>query len=257
MGKPIKAAAGFAAFFFLAAPASANAGVTLSLGIGAMAATTAVTLLLFLWAGAGQPIGRRAGIIGLELLFLAMVVYLSFYPVGVFGMLLLLLVTLQAIGVGVYLIGCGWGWRKAEEKRAMAAGVMTIAAAIGLGSLGTSGFEMGSRVLDLSNLGGIRSALSVYYGDMEGQFPADLDALTIGGKYLKQIPSARVAVWSRRLGLTFSHSPHGDSALIRYGKVPDDSGGWLYNNTLGDLQMGTIVVNCTHTDWKGSMWTAY
>ena|ERR1019366_8721012 len=41
------------------------------------------------------------------------------------------------------------------------------------------------------NLGAIRSALSIYYGDNEGIYPADdLTSLTAGGRYLRRIPSA-------------------------------------------------------------------
>src|SRR5882724_2592533 len=42
------------------------------------------------------------------------------------------------------------------------------------------------------NLGSIRSALSIYYGDMEGQYPSDMAALTIGGKYLATVPNAKM-----------------------------------------------------------------
>src|ERR1700685_25189 len=41
------------------------------------------------------------------------------------------------------------------------------------------------------NLGAIRSSLSIYYGDMEGQYPAQLAALTISGKYLSSVPLAK------------------------------------------------------------------
>ena len=41
------------------------------------------------------------------------------------------------------------------------------------------------------NLGALRSALSIYYGDMEGQYPATLNGLTIAGKYLGTIPAAK------------------------------------------------------------------
>src|SRR5438045_1305174 len=41
------------------------------------------------------------------------------------------------------------------------------------------------------NLGAIRSALSIYYGDMEGQYPADMAAMTINGKYLTTIPMSK------------------------------------------------------------------
>src|SRR5438105_2253414 len=41
------------------------------------------------------------------------------------------------------------------------------------------------------NLASLRSALSVYYGDMEGQYPADPVSLTVNGKYLSAIPEGK------------------------------------------------------------------
>ncbi len=44
------------------------------------------------------------------------------------------------------------------------------------------------------NLGAIRSALSIYYGDTEGSYPAtsDLTGLTINTKYMTSIPVAKL-----------------------------------------------------------------
>src|ERR1051325_8885406 len=41
------------------------------------------------------------------------------------------------------------------------------------------------------NVGAIRSALSIYYGDMEGLYPDNVTALTLRGKYLQNIPMAK------------------------------------------------------------------
>src|SRR5687768_3813539 len=41
------------------------------------------------------------------------------------------------------------------------------------------------------NLGAIRSAMSIYYGDMEGIYPNDPASLSINGKYLSSIPKAK------------------------------------------------------------------
>src|SRR5471030_277116 len=41
------------------------------------------------------------------------------------------------------------------------------------------------------NVGSIRSALSIYYGDMEGQYPTQLAGLTVAGKYIAAIPLAK------------------------------------------------------------------
>ncbi|MBI3552599.1 MAG: hypothetical protein HY077_18075, partial [Elusimicrobia bacterium] len=37
----------------------------------------------------------------------------------------------------------------------------------------------------------------------------------------------------------------------------DDGAGWVYNNTITDPNLGTLWVNCTHTDTKGTTWTTY
>ena len=95
------------------------------------------------------------------------------------------------------------------------------------------------------NLGSIRSALSIYYGDMEGQYPDDLTSLTVSGKYLANIPMAKAPNY------------HPDSSAVANQTSPNDGGGWSYNNTTGDPNLGTVLVNCTHTDTKGTIWSAY
>lgn len=103
----------------------------------------------------------------------------------------------------------------------------------------------GSEGASKGNLGALRSALSIYYGDMEGYYPLALDAVTVSGKYMSAIPKVR------RLGA------HPDSAYVNYGTRPDDAGGWLYDNVPGDKNYGTLWINCTHTDRRGAVWTTY
>jgi prepilin-type N-terminal cleavage/methylation domain-containing protein len=95
------------------------------------------------------------------------------------------------------------------------------------------------------NLGAIRSALSIYYGDLEGQYPDNMASLTIAGKYLQVIPSAKAPNY------------HGDTSTVNLGGAADDASGWMYNNITGNANIGNVLVNCTHTDSKGSVWTTY
>ena len=98
------------------------------------------------------------------------------------------------------------------------------------------------------NLGSMRGALAIYYGDMEGQFPADPLALTVNGKYIAVIPIGK------------SPDYHPDSSAIVLGSVGGgftDTGGWLYDSAPADPTFGAVYVNCTHTDTKGSAWTTY
>lgn len=97
------------------------------------------------------------------------------------------------------------------------------------------------------NLGSIRSSLSIYYGDMEGSYPAQIGALTIAGKYLSVVPNAKTPNYHA------DGSTEVDGALT----AVTGAGGWYYDNVIGDANVGQTIVNCTHTDSKGTVWSSY
>lgn len=97
------------------------------------------------------------------------------------------------------------------------------------------------------NLGALRSALSIYYGDMEGQYPDRLDSLTIAAKYIQALPYSNTNPYHKAYNVeTRSATQPG----VPYGN-------WWYNNVSGDANYGFVWVNCTHTDSRGSVWTTY
>ena len=98
------------------------------------------------------------------------------------------------------------------------------------------------------NLGALRSAMSIYYGDMEGTYPASVSALTIGGKYLTVVPPAKAPNY---------HSDLSTIVLLTTSANPTDVGGWYYNDQTTNANVGNVLVNCTHTDTKGTVWTGY
>ena len=97
------------------------------------------------------------------------------------------------------------------------------------------------------SLGAIRSSLSIYYGDMEGQYPSDMASLTVGGKYLSVIPVAKTPNY------------HADASWDHIGTASQftDAGEWQYDGVVGDVNYGTVWVDCVHTDTKGSVWSSY
>jgi prepilin-type N-terminal cleavage/methylation domain-containing protein len=102
------------------------------------------------------------------------------------------------------------------------------------------------------NLGTIRSALSIYYGDTEGWYPVDTGnfvSLTTQNKYLQGVPTVQLP------NTTTNNIGHqsGNTVLNTAG----DSASWYYNNTQSNAQWGQVVVNCTHRDLRGSVWTYY
>ena len=93
------------------------------------------------------------------------------------------------------------------------------------------------------NLGSLRSAISIYYGDMDGHYPSDVLSLTQNGKYLNAVPFSELKGY------------HTDTAQIS--SVFNDAGGWRYDGDADSTQFGSIWVNCTHTDSKGASWSSY
>jgi prepilin-type N-terminal cleavage/methylation domain-containing protein len=109
------------------------------------------------------------------------------------------------------------------------------------------------------NLGAVRSALSIYYGDMEGNYPSDIWAMTIGGKYLGTVPVAKAPNY---------HTDESRESLYTGGcaaTITNDwlnfagtqPAGWSYCPTTTDANFGNLAVNCSHTDTKGSYWETY
>lgn len=81
------------------------------------------------------------------------------------------------------------------------------------------------------NLAAMRALLQSHHA-AKGSFPTDLAALG-------DLPRAKTPNY------------HPDSAQVAFGAATD-AGGWLYDNAAG-----TLRVNCTHTDTKGTVWTMY
>ena len=115
------------------------------------------------------------------------------------------------------------------------------------------------------NLGAVRSALSIYYGDMEGRYPAIADAAAAvtlqtimamdNGKYLREMPSCKTPNY---------HTDATTAVTLDFDSAADN-GVWGYDGGNGaDLAIaarsddwGHLWVDCSHTDSKSTRWTVY
>ena len=123
------------------------------------------------------------------------------------------------------------------------------------------------------NLGVIRSALNIYYSANEGWYPpysagiigGQLDVLTANGRYLSSIPFAYLPPY---------HPPGSDYTATManpvqeggfdFGQVGPLNYVWMYVTNFDFIasptppsQDANIFLRCTHTDSKGTLWTAY
>src|SRR3954470_14169127 len=102
------------------------------------------------------------------------------------------------------------------------------------------------------NLGAIRSALSIYYGDTEGFYPSDtLTSLTNASKYMNAIPVAKYPSVA-----TFNPG-HGDGSTVTGEVTAAEHGGWSYDSTSADPNWGRLLTACAHSDSRGTIWTSY
>jgi len=105
-----------------------------------------------------------------------------------------------------------------------------------------------------ANLGTIRSALSIYYGDTEGWYPNaatnNLASLSISNRYLQVVPNSDLPKTTTNVGHQAVNTENDSS-------TPLDTGGWNYDNTNGSNTWGKVVVNCLHKDQRGALWTSY
>jgi general secretion pathway protein G len=91
------------------------------------------------------------------------------------------------------------------------------------------------------NLGSIRSAASLYYGNSNGLWPTTL-ASTSGfsfSPYLSEVPGVKVT----GIFITGAPSPAGTNVTYAsYGMVPTSaSSGWLYDSSLGRIYVNSTV----------------
>ena len=113
-------------------------------------------------------------------------------------------------------------------------------------------------------LGAVRSAISIYYGDSEGAYPTNVVlGLTYNAKYL---PSAQGG--DQNLG-TINIPRHDNNTGHSWGRATaarvqqDDDGSGTACNTYalfyvnGTINEGHLFVNCSHVDTKGIGWSAY
>jgi uncharacterized RDD family membrane protein YckC/type II secretory pathway pseudopilin PulG len=110
-----------------------------------------------------------------------------------------------------------------------------------------------------ARLGVLRSALSMYYAGAGGSYPADLNALA--PKYIPAIEPAGVPQHPDAAGVQVygaevcSGSKEPGAGLD--GAKLHDTGKWGYVVAPKAPCDGTVFIDCTHTDSKGSAWFAY
>lgn len=109
-------------------------------------------------------------------------------------------------------------------------------------------------LLSLEDLGDIRAALSVYYGDKKGKYPKTLTALK--PKYLKYFPKLHLHGTKHKPTNAVRVISHVNDAEDMRATLKD-SGKWLYVADPNSHAYGEFIIDCTHTNAMGNRWYLY
>ncbi len=106
-----------------------------------------------------------------------------------------------------------------------------------------------------NNLSALRSALTSYYADNDSEYPygtlgnnVTTLADTLVPKYIKEIFPCFIYPF---------HTANATTDNIDKDNVTEDDGEWDYVSASADAAWGKVIVECTHVDSRGLVWTAY
>ncbi len=98
----------------------------------------------------------------------------------------------------------------------------------------------------IGNLGTLKSAASIYYGDSQGIWPGNLEKDLVP-KYLKSIPTLHLEKYGHPPSNQVEYYPFlNASGKLDVSKLKD-TGHWLY-----DSKTGAVLIDCTHKDTLGN-----
>lgn len=95
--------------------------------------------------------------------------------------------------------------------------------------------------------GAFRSALTIYYADLEGYLPFTTNVPTaLVPKYISEIPSISIP--------TVSTHRNSNIISVAYAQYADwgSQRAWYYDGTTP-----RVIVNCVHRDTRGSSWSKF
>jgi prepilin-type N-terminal cleavage/methylation domain-containing protein len=104
------------------------------------------------------------------------------------------------------------------------------------------------------NIGAIKSAITIYYGDQSGTWPSSIDPSvnTVFSQYLDRVPAVKVTHSFTSNGTALSGISTAIQSTSAAPALDNTHDGWIYNTTTGD-----VWVNNNQTDSKGTAYSSY
>jgi prepilin-type N-terminal cleavage/methylation domain-containing protein len=130
----------------------------------------------------------------------------------------------------------------------LAVAIIGILAAVALPMMGEM-IRRSQEGTTRGNLGTLRSALSIYYGDTEGVYPNDnLNSLFAENKYLDHPLIKYTPPY---------HPPGYEIGNGTYTDMITSHAAWFYVSDNASPDFGKVVVNCVHQDLQDRIWSSY
>jgi prepilin-type N-terminal cleavage/methylation domain-containing protein len=105
------------------------------------------------------------------------------------------------------------------------------------------------------NIGAIKSAITIYYGDQSGTWPTSIDPTVANNpfsKYLSIVPAVKVTHAFSGSTSTLSGTSSVITSTTAAPTLSITTDGWIYNTTTGD-----VWVNNNQTDTRGTSYSSY
>lgn len=104
------------------------------------------------------------------------------------------------------------------------------------------------------NVGAIKSAITIYYGDQNGTWPTSIDpsSNSVFSKYLSIVPAVKVTHAFSGSTSTLSGTSSVLTSTTAAPTLSNTTDGWIYNTASGD-----IWVNNNQTDTRGTAYSSY
>ncbi|HAM35096.1 MAG TPA: hypothetical protein DEB40_10465 [Elusimicrobia bacterium] len=106
----------------------------------------------------------------------------------------------------------------------------------------------------LGNLGTLRSAVAIYYGDNSGKYPTQL--VELSQKQLAQIPALQLRDHPAGAEVVAYDASVCDKGQVDPAKIRD-TGQWGYVSDPQAPCYGAVFIDCSHANSQGKTWASY
>ena len=159
---------------------------------------------------------------------------------------------MKTIALAVLMGTSGWAGAASAQVVVAAPGPTSLE---GAGAAARAALDSSREERTKKALGELRAALSIYYGDHEGVYPASPAELV--PRHIRAIPTAVLPGTGHAPSARVAVSKEDIQDQAAFERAVGDTGGWIYIGNPRSPLYGTIHVDSHRKDSRGVEWWMY